>query len=60
MSEPRRFTLEERDFACLVRGGVVNLFLAGGTKIEVKLADIGWDRMYFQIELAIREAQEDA
>lgn len=36
----QRITLEEQDFALLVRGGVVTK-----GKVAIILADIGWDRL---------------
>lgn len=59
MTTIMRARLEEENFAQLVRGKVVTLVTAGGNKIEVCLADIGWDRMYFQLERAMRDAGVD-
>jgi hypothetical protein len=55
MATIMRACLEEEHFAKLVRGKTVALITAGGNKIEICLADIGWDRMYYQIEGAMRE-----
>lgn len=51
-----RILLDEKDFAKLVRGEVVQ---KPGSLITIALADIGFDRMYFQIELALRESGRD-
>lgn len=48
-----RIVLTEKDFGDLVRGRVVS---RGVSPVTFVLADIGWDRMYFQIETAMREA----
>lgn len=48
-----KILLSEADFAQLVRGKVVQ---QPGSLITIKLADIRLDRMYFHIELALREA----
>lgn len=45
---PRYIMLDEKDFACLVRGGVVH---AGNIKIALK--DIG----YIQMDIAIANAE---
>jgi hypothetical protein len=45
-----RVSLSEADFAVLVRGGVVDR-----DGVQVALQDIGWERMYFQIERALRD-----
>lgn len=54
---PIKVRLEEKDFAQLVRGKVVILNGPAGT-VELILADIGWDRMYFHIERAMRDGGE--
>lgn len=46
-----RIVLDENDFAELVRGRAVSK-----RDVVIVLADIGWDRMYFQIERAMRDA----
>ncbi len=48
---PRRILLGEEDFKELVRGQPIRI-----GDVEIALADIGWDRMYFQIERAMRDA----
>lgn len=56
---PPRIVIDEIQFAQLVRGKPIELRAWGGNAIaEVALADIGWDRMYFQIERAMRDAGE--
>ncbi len=47
-----KIMLSEEDFAALVRGKVVQ---KPGSLITIALSDIGWDRMYFQIERAMRD-----
>ena len=54
MKRPRRRMMTEDDFARLVRGGIVDL-----RGVQVALKDIGWDRMYFQLERAMRDAGVD-
>ncbi len=49
------FELDEKDFGDLVRGRPVAL---PDSNVVIALSDIGWDRMYFQIEGAMREAGE--
>jgi hypothetical protein len=51
--KPHRVILDEKDFADLVRGRPVAFC---DSFIIIRLSDIGWDRMYFQIESAMREA----
>ncbi len=48
-----KILLDEQDFAQLVRGGVVQ---KPGSLITIALTDIGWERMYFQIERAMRDS----
>jgi len=45
---PRHLTLDEEDFKCLVRGGVLH---CGDIKIALK--DIGFDQMNKALELAM-------
>ncbi len=49
-----RITLSEKDFGLLVRGQAVR---QPGSPIAIALDDIGWDRIYFQIERAMRDQQ---
>lgn len=57
MNRPHRIKLEEQDFADLIRGKTVQLKAHTGNIIaEVALSDIGWERMYFQLERATRDA----
>ena len=51
-----RVILGEKEFAELVRGKIVSVGTSHGGHVEVALSDIGVDRMYFHIELALREA----
>jgi hypothetical protein len=50
-----RVMLSELDFANLVRGKIVK---KEGSPISIALEHIGWDRMYFQIERAMRDKGE--
>lgn len=54
---PHRIVIDESQFAQLVRGKPIELMAYGEARpiAEVALADIGWDRMYFHIESALRE-----
>jgi hypothetical protein len=55
---PQRVRLEEKDFAELVQGKTIQLKAHTGNVVaEVALADIGFDRMYFHIELAMRDSE---
>lgn len=57
MKNGHRAKLTEKDFAALVSGKIVTLTGWSGNIIaEVALDDIGWDRMFAQIELARRAA----
>ncbi len=50
-----RIILNEEDFAALVRGKSVVK-----REFAIVLSDIGWDRMYFQLERARRDAGDSA
>lgn len=55
-----RFSLGEKEFADLVAGRVVTFHPSeGGKTIEVALSDIGWDRMFYSIERAVREKEPE-
>ncbi len=53
-----RLTLDEKAFTDLVRGKPVVLYLGSENEIHIRLAKIGWDRMFFHIERAMRDAGE--
>lgn len=42
--------LDEEDFKCLVRGGVISINKGG---VKIALSDIGFDRMDIAIALAV-------
>jgi hypothetical protein len=48
MNDKKYIKLDEEDFKCLVRGGVLKI----GDNIEMILADIGFDQMHYSLNLA--------
>jgi hypothetical protein len=54
-----RAVINENQFSKLVRGDILVLELNTGDIVEFSMSDIGWDRMYYQIERAIRDHEHD-
>ena len=48
-----RIVIDEKDFENLVRGKVI---VKENGECAIVLSDIGWDRMFFHIERAMRDA----
>jgi hypothetical protein len=53
-----RIGLEENEFSHLVRGDLLVIPPGHGLpfQLEIKLSEVSWERMYFQIERAMRDA----
>jgi len=53
--KPLHLKIDESDFRELVRGHTISVRTVEGKKVNVILADMGWDRLMMAIQDAMRQ-----